>query len=344
VVILPGGSSEVKRTIIFIASHETLSRPRIINQAVWLDTVKWSTVNAQAMIIDSHVHIWMREHLPDSMVRAYLEPLNALKDLFDWEVDAEEVWPEYGVDVNKVLEMMSAGKVDRAVVLPIDYNLVDQARVDIEQYNIWAFEGAAPYRDRIIPFVGIDPQRGDRAISIMEKFVKKYDAPGIKVYPATGWYPNEERVQRFWEHADDLGLVVITHGGAAWGPLDEKYTRPSFYDEVLHRYPDLRVVIAHIGGKYRSETYELCAKHSNCFTDISALQGWLPSDPDTCMSRLKEVAEKVPDRASFGTDFPLFDLSYPSEMWLNFVRDRPWADEDTKAKVLGGNMRRLLGL
>ena len=84
VVILPGGSSEVKRTIIFIASHETLSRPRIINQAVWLDTVKWSTVNAQAMIIDSHVHIWMREHLPDSMVRAYLEPLNALKDLFDW--------------------------------------------------------------------------------------------------------------------------------------------------------------------------------------------------------------------------------------------------------------------
>jgi predicted TIM-barrel fold metal-dependent hydrolase len=56
------------------------------------------------------------------------------------------------------------------------------------------------------------------------------------------------------------------------------------------------------------------------------------------------VAEKAPDRASFGTDFPLFDLSYASSMWLNFVKDRPWADEDTKAKVLGGNMQRLLGL
>jgi predicted TIM-barrel fold metal-dependent hydrolase len=59
---------------------------------------------------------------------------------------------------------------------------------------------------------------------------------------------------------------------------------------------------------------------------------------------LKEVAEKAPDRASFGTDFPLFDLSYASSMWLNFVKDRPWADEDTKNKVLGGNMQRLLGL
>jgi predicted TIM-barrel fold metal-dependent hydrolase len=296
------------------------------------------------MIIDSHVHLWLRDHLPDSMVRAYLEPLRALKDLFDLDIDAENVWPDYGVDVNKVLEMMAAGPVDRSILLPIDYNIVEQARIDIEEYNRWVFESVSPYRDRLIPFVGIDPQRGDRAIDIMERFVKSYDARGVKVYPATGWYPNEDRIRNFWAHAEDLGLTVVTHAGAAWGPLEERYNRPSFFDEVLERHPDLNVVIAHLGGKYRQETYDLCARHSNCYTDISALQGWLPSDPDTCLARLKEVAEKAPDRASFGTDFPLFDLSYASSMWLNFVKDRPWADEDTKAKVLGGNMQRLLGL
>ncbi len=296
------------------------------------------------MIIDSHVHIWLRDHLPDSMVRAYLEPLRALKDLFDLDIDAEKVWPEYGVDVDKVLEMMAAGSVDRSVLLPIDYNLVEQAIINIEEYNTWVFESAAPYRDRVIPFVGIDPQRGDQAIEIMERFVKRYDARGVKVYPATGWYPNEERIREFWAHADDLGLIAVTHAGAAWGPLEEKYNRPLFFDEVLERYPDLKVVIAHLGGKYRHETYDLCARHSNCYTDISALQGWLPSDPDTCLARLKEVAEKVPDRASFGTDFPLFDLSCSSATWLTFVKDRPWADEDIKARVLGGNMQRLLGL
>jgi predicted TIM-barrel fold metal-dependent hydrolase len=296
------------------------------------------------MIIDSHVHIWLRDHLPNAMVRAYLEPLNALKDLFDLEVDVENVWPDYGVDVSKVLEMMAAGPIDKVIALPIDYNLVEQARIDVEEYNTWVFDSTAPYRDKVIPFIGIDPQRGQRALDIINKFVKKYDAIGLKVYPATGWYPQEEKVNAFWKVANDHNLAVVTHGGAAWGPLEEKFCRPSFYDEVLTKYPDLKVIIAHLGGKWRPETFELCAKHSNCYTDISALQGWLPSDPATCLSRLKEVAEKVPDRASFGTDFPLFDLSYASAQWLNFVKEQPWADQDTKDKVLGGNMQRLLRL
>ncbi len=296
------------------------------------------------MIIDSHIHIWLRDHLPDSMVRAYLEPLNALKDLFDLEIDVENVWPDYGVDVQKLLEMLAAGPVDKAIALPIDYNLIEQARIGIEEYNTWVFETVAPYRDRVVPFIGIDPQRGAKALEIMEKFVKRYDALGLKVYPATGWYPQEDRIRDFWTMANDLGLAVVTHAGAAWGPLDDKYTRPSFYDEVLSRYPDLKVIIAHLGGKWRAETYELCAKHANCYTDISALQGWLPSDPATCITRLKEVAEKAPDRASFGTDWPLFDLSYPSSSWLNFVKEQDWANEDIKAQVLGGNMQRLLNL
>jgi hypothetical protein len=69
------------------------------------------------------------------MVRAYLEPLQVLKDLFDLDIDAEKVWPDYGVDVSKVLDMMDADPVDCTIVLPIDNNIVEQARIDIEQYN-----------------------------------------------------------------------------------------------------------------------------------------------------------------------------------------------------------------
>jgi hypothetical protein len=51
-----------------------------------------------------------------------------------------------------------------------------------------------------------------------------------------------------------------------------------------------------------------------------------------------------PDQASFGIDFPLFDLSYASSMWFNFVKEQPWANHEVKAKVLGGNMRKILGI
>jgi uncharacterized protein len=157
------------------------------------------------------------------------------KDLFDLDIDAENLWPDQGVDVDNVLEMMVAGSVDKIVVLPTDYNIVEQVRIDIEEYNTWVLESVAPHRDQIIPFVGIDTRRGDRAIEIMERFVGRYDAKGLKVYPATGWYPNKESVMSFWKHADYLGLAVVSHAGAAWGPLEEKFSHPSSFDDVLRR-------------------------------------------------------------------------------------------------------------
>lgn len=79
------------------------------------------------MIIDSHVHLWLRDHLPDAMVRMYLEPLAALEGLMDWDVQTDTVWPEYTVDAEKILETLEAGGIDKAVVLPIDFNLVERA-------------------------------------------------------------------------------------------------------------------------------------------------------------------------------------------------------------------------
>jgi len=296
------------------------------------------------MIIDSHVHLWLRDHLPDAMVRMYLEPLAALEGLMDWDVQTEKVWPEYTVGPDRVLEAMDAGGVDMSVVLPIDFNLVEGARSGVEEYNTWVFESCADAPDRLIPFVGVDPQRGERALDLLERYVKRYDAKGVKLYPSTGWYPNEERVRAFLDRVNDLGLVIITHAGAAWGSLDEKFSEPDFWKEVLQRYPDTNVVLAHLGGRWRQQTYRMCREFPNCYTDCSALQGWLPSNPETAISRLQELASEIPDKVSFGSDFPLFELSYTTPLWAHFVRAQPWADEETKERLLGGNMRKVLGI
>ena len=296
------------------------------------------------MIIDSHVHLWLRDHLPDAMVRMYLEPLIALEGLMDWDVQTETVWPEYTVDAEKILETLDDGGVDKAVVLPIDFNLVEKARLDVNAYNTWVFETCATAADRLIPFIGVDPQRGDQALDVLDHYVKRYDAKGVKLYPSTGWYPNEERVRKFMDRVDELGLVIITHAGAAWGSLEEKYSEPSFWNEVLQRYPDTNIVLAHLGGRWRQQAYQMCKEYPNCFTDCSALQGWLPSDPETAISRLKELAATIPDKVSFGSDFPLFELSYTTPMWAHFVKTQPWADDDIKEKLLGGNMRKVLGV
>jgi len=297
------------------------------------------------MIIDGHVHIWQRNMLPSSLLRAYLEPLLALDGIaFDMTEDREQDWPMSQVNSSTLLDCMKDARVEKAVVLPLDFGMLGETKIGVEQYNDWVFENCRGSEGRLIPFIGVDPSRGEKALQLLDKYAKTCDAKGVKVYPATGYSPDEERIEPFWKRVEDYGLIVVTHGGATWGPLDETFTHPILFKPVLERHLELKVVIAHIGGKFRSETYELAERFPNVYADCAALQGWLPTEAETCRSRLKEAVEKMPGRVIFGSDWPLFDMSYPYTYWARFVSEEPWAADGVKQEVLGGTIARLLRL
>ncbi len=296
------------------------------------------------MIIDGHAHIWKREMLPDKILAAYLEPLLVLDGMLDMTLDREQDWPMSQVDVPQLVASMDEAGIDKTVVLPLDLGMTFEARATVEEYNLWVFDSCDEYGDRVVPFIGVDPMRGQRALDLVQGFVRDFNAKGIKIYPAAGWRPDQPELRSFWRLVEELDLVVLTHAGASWGPLDESFNHPIFFRAVLERHPSIKIVIAHLGGKWRSETFELAKEFDNLFADCSALQGWLPSQPDVAKSRLREAAGLMPDRLIFGTDWPLFDLSYSHSNWVRFVRDEDWADADLKEKVLEGNIRRLLGI
>ncbi len=293
------------------------------------------------MIVDMHVHIWKRSMIPDSLLRAYLEPLLALDGIFDLSNDRQNDWPMSQVRAEDLVEHMAISGIDQSVLLPLDFGLVDPPQTGVVEYNDWVFEMAQLFPDKLIPFMGIDPQRKE-ALDLMVKYIKRFDARGIKIYPATGFYPNEERLNSFWDAVDEHGLVVLTHAGAAWGPLEEKYNRPSLFSDVLDKHQNMRLVVAHMGGKFRDEMYQLLAEHDNAYTDISALQGWLPSNPEVAISRLQEASRRIPERVLFGSDWPLFDLAFSHANWVRFVKEQPWGDESMKERLFGGNFVRLM--
>jgi len=294
------------------------------------------------MIIDSHVHMYTRDMQPDSIVEAYLAPLKELKGLLDFGLDEEVVWPEFSADDEYLLDAMEAAGVERSIVLPLDHGLVEKPRIGFEEMNRWVFERCELLSDRLIPFVGVDPNRGRNAIELVERYHAKNDAKGIKVYPANGFYPQDESLKPFWKAMEDMDMLVVTHVGAAWGPLKEEFCHPSFYREVLEDHPSLRIVFAHLGGKWREEAYALMEDFDNAYADCSALQGWLPSRPEMAEKRLKEVAQKAPDKVFFGSDWPVFELSYTTKQWVEFVKGRDWASEVVKEKIFNGNIRRVL--
>ena len=287
--------------------------------------------------------MWLRPMLPDSIINAYLAPWLEMAEFMDMTRDKEENFPTSEVRPESLVEYMDRAKVDRSVVLPLDFGTVEAARTSVEEYNDWVFESADRYPDKLIPFMGIDPTRPE-AIRLMRKYHSKFEARGIKIYPPNGFYPYEERLRPFWDEVKDMGLLVVTHAGASWGPLDEERSRPIHLRPVLERYPDVKIIVAHLGGKYRADTYAMAPHYDNMYTDCSALQGWLPGEPGVVIERLKEAFSHMDGRLIFGTDWPLFDMAYPYESWCCFIKERSFCSEARREMLLGGTMRKLLGI
>ncbi|MEM0449311.1 MAG: amidohydrolase family protein [Methanomassiliicoccales archaeon] len=296
------------------------------------------------MIIDAHVHLWKRSMYPDVIMEAYLEPLVLLDALYFQGGPQGEGrdWLTSETDERDLINDMKTAGIDKSIVLPLDFGMVGPTKQGVEELNDWVFSVSGIYPEYLVPFIGVDPGRGEFALRLVNKYVKHFDARGVKVYPPTGWRPNEERIAPFWDVVEEFGLMVVTHSGAVWGPLNEELSRPSYYVDVLEKHPELKLVIAHLGGKYREEMYEILSRYPNTYADCSALQGWLPSNPEKVMERLSEANEKIPDRVFFGTDWPLFELAYSQPYFIDLIKNGDWGNAEMKEKLFHGNILRAL--
>ena len=140
---------------------------------------------------------------------------------------------------------------------------------------------------RIIPFVHIDPRSGspDMPGPIATEFIKQCTTPpgledvvfrGIKLYPPLGYNPDDGPdgpVDKIFQYANENRLPVMVHcsqGGMITNSvkglehLNKKelrrrlmqYTSPSSYKNVLKKYPDMRLCLAHFGGNQQWDAYE----------------------------------------------------------------------------------------
>ena len=298
------------------------------------------------MRIDAHVHMWERRSLPDLAVKNYLAPVKmlddlGLKDAFDFKLDDPDFpFPDYDEKVEMYTEVMDANNIDRMIILPIDFGLVNEHRMTNDEYMEWTMQRCST-DDRFVPFISVDPNRQD-AVEMLNRYFRRYSPKGIKVYPATGWYPDDPKFDDFWRTIDDMGLIVTTHTGMALPPLDERYCHPSRLDRVAGRYPDMKIIVAHLGGKFHGELFPLMDAHDNVYSDCSALQGWWAEDKSMIYKRLHDCVTRYPDRIVYGSDIPIYEFAVSSFQFIRLINDGDWGTEKMKTDLLGDNMARLL--
>jgi len=79
--------------------------------------------------------------------------------------------------------------------------------------------------------------------------------------------------------------------------------RPILLDEIALRFPELRIVIAHMGHPFFEEAIAVVRRHPHVYADVSALvsRRWLLWN-----ALVQAVEYGVTDKLLFGTDFPFF--------------------------------------
>jgi uncharacterized protein len=236
------------------------------------------------MIIDYHTHFMRRAHFGPDFTR-------------EWdERGGTGAWPEITPEQFEA----AMAPVDRAIVFGITaYALGIHTPTD--------YVAALVRRNpkKFIGFMALDPSHPD-AIADMERGASEHGMKGIKLYPVMSLYNiADPKFHPFFRRAVELGLPVLTHMGtspASKGLL--KYSLPLLVDELAVAFPDLRVIMAHLGHPWQREAAMVIRKHANVWSDISGL--WhRPWQGYEALIVCQEWG--VTHKLLYGSDYPLWD-------------------------------------
>lgn len=170
----------------------------------------------------------------------------------------------------------------------------------VDDEHVAAYAGAHP--DRLIGFMSLDPtQPGWR--DELRNGHRDLGLRGIKLMPMyAGFDPGDEAFDPLWRYASDQGLPVLLHTGTTFvsqAPIE--YARPMLADKVARRYPELRMILAHLGHPYEGECIAVIRKHPNVYADVSALH-YRPFQLWRALMLVQEYG--VWDKLLFGSDYP----------------------------------------
>lgn len=172
---------------------------------------------------------------------------------------------------------------------------------DIPNERISAYVRTHP--DRLIGFAGVDLTFPRAAITEVRRTRSDLGLAGLALAPAAqDFHPTSAAAMQLYAEAMAQGLPVLFHTGVfTTASTKLEYAHPVLLDEVAREFPDLRIVIAHMGYPWVHETIALLAKHENVFAEISRLltQPW-----QAYQALLSAWQMGVISKLLFGSGFP----------------------------------------
>src|SRR4030042_5044561 len=205
------------------------------------------------MIIDSHCHMcgrgWIHQDWLLGLFRAGAALMGKADGVYldarDFLVQAMPVIEDTAGE--KLVAGMDAAGIDKTVIFTLDFELATgDPGVAIEKQNRLVADAAKRFPDRLMPFFSIDPRRPN-GLEMFRRAVEEWGMRGLKLHPASCYYPSDRVCYPYYETCLVDGLSAVLHTGGQPAPLKARFAQPIYVDDVAADFPDLPIILAHVG-------------------------------------------------------------------------------------------------
>lgn len=239
-------------------------------------------------------------------------------------------------------------RIDKAVVFPALALTVPTSTLSFDEQHAYVLESVQVYPDRLIGGIIIHARLWNDAVhDSIRRLVKEHGFRMLYIHPSLHkyWLPiqtpsegegSKQLLYPLFETARELDIPVLIHTG------EQPYGVPATVDYVASQFPDVTIIIAHLGTQGEMFTVEsllVAERRPNVYVETSFAM------PHMLIEAVHTIG---PERVIFGSNCPPLE---PTQQLLNveeaLTLDPPIGMglpyEETRL-VMGGNLARLLNI
>ncbi len=230
------------------------------------------------MLIDCHTHAY---------------PAKVADKLIPRMVDVYGVKPKHKATIEGLRDSMKSSGVGKSLLLT-----VANRKEHVHSSNTWCINTNS---QDILCFGSIHPDYTnweDEIDRLNENGVR-----GLKLQPnAQRFRPDDEGVFGIYEKVLELDMALVFHIGDEVKPVKPLYAHPRYFNRVLESFPDLTILLAHLGGYKTFNDLHHVLGYDNVWFDTAFIPGNIPDD--LFISLVDEIGI---DRVVYGSDYPWAD-------------------------------------
>ncbi|MGE0284380.1 MAG: amidohydrolase family protein [Rhizobiaceae bacterium] len=233
-------------------------------------------------IYDCHVNIWEERHVRP----LYHQQMARVRSgAMQQKADAETL-------------VQAMQGVDKAIIFTLRYG--DSAGIDGDDETTAA--AVAAYPGKFVGFAAVDPRRPDY-MELLRHAVEDLGLRGVKFGPIyNGVALSDPRLEPVYDYCTRNDLPLTLHMGTTFArnaPVE--LGRAIHVEPVAMRWPDLKIVLAHMGHPWFEECIVVVRKQPNVYCEVSALF-YRPWQYYNILVTAEEY--RIADKIFFGTDYP----------------------------------------